>query len=169
MLRRLKSMLTWQCLWIDITLMVHICYQFNLFGVHYIQPHLISIIEQLVSTFLPSIPLSPSSLALVNKGNCVFSQGYYDKARDYYQEALSVGEYPSCNARPLGREYYQEALSVGEYPSCNARPLGREYYQEALSVGEYPSCNARPLGRDYYQEALSVGEYPSCSARPLGR
>ena len=29
-----------------------------------------------------------SLVALVNKGNCSFSSGQYDKARDYYQEAL---------------------------------------------------------------------------------
>ena len=29
-----------------------------------------------------------SLAALVNKGNCSFSSGQYDKARDYYQEAL---------------------------------------------------------------------------------
>ena len=29
-----------------------------------------------------------SFIALVNKGNCLFSTGQYDKARDYYQEAL---------------------------------------------------------------------------------
>lgn len=29
-----------------------------------------------------------SLVALVNKGNCLFSSGQYDKARDYYQEAL---------------------------------------------------------------------------------
>ena len=28
-----------------------------------------------------------SLVALVNKGNCLFSSGQYDKARDYYQEA----------------------------------------------------------------------------------
>ena len=27
-------------------------------------------------------------VALVNKGNCLFSSGQYDKAHDYYQEAL---------------------------------------------------------------------------------
>ena len=29
-----------------------------------------------------------SFVTLVNKGNCSFSSGQYDKARDYYQEAL---------------------------------------------------------------------------------
>ena len=29
-----------------------------------------------------------SFIALVNKGNCLFSTGQYDKAFDYYQEAL---------------------------------------------------------------------------------
>ena len=29
-----------------------------------------------------------SFIALVNKGNCLFSTGQYDKAHDYYQEAL---------------------------------------------------------------------------------
>ena len=28
--------------------------------------------------------------ALVNKGCCVYSQGEYDKAKDYFQESLSV-------------------------------------------------------------------------------
>ena len=28
--------------------------------------------------------------ALVNKGNCLFVAGDYEKAREYYQEALSV-------------------------------------------------------------------------------
>jgi len=28
--------------------------------------------------------------ALVNKGNCVFQQGHFDKAQEYYHEALSV-------------------------------------------------------------------------------
>ena len=31
-----------------------------------------------------------SLVALVNKGNCLFSTGQYDKARDYYQEALRL-------------------------------------------------------------------------------
>lgn len=35
-------------------------------------------------------PFVPISLALVNKGNCLYHQGQYDKARDYYQEALDV-------------------------------------------------------------------------------
>ena len=34
-----------------------------------------------------------SLAALVNKGNCSFSSGQYDKARDYYQEALRFAVY----------------------------------------------------------------------------
>ena len=29
-------------------------------------------------------------LKMVNKGNCVFQQGHFDKAQEYYHEALSV-------------------------------------------------------------------------------
>ena len=29
-------------------------------------------------------------IALVNKGNCVFAQGEYEKAKDFYQEAYNV-------------------------------------------------------------------------------
>ena len=37
-----------------------------------------------------------SFIALVNKGNCLFSTGQYDKARDYYQEALRFALLLQC-------------------------------------------------------------------------
>jgi tetratricopeptide (TPR) repeat protein len=39
--------------------------------------------------FLTSLPFALIT-ALVNKGNCLYAQGEYEKARDFYQEAYNV-------------------------------------------------------------------------------
>jgi len=57
--------------------------------------------------------------ALVNKGNCLFASGDYEKAREYYQEAYNVEA--SCTealfnlGMPAAHIYYKSIFLLNYY------------------------------------------------------
>ena len=74
-------------------------------------------------------------LKMVNKGNCVFQQGHFDKAQEYYHEALSVEATCSEALYNLGLVH----MKLGQYQE-SLECFQQTLYQGCTGVGGKWMC-----------------------------